>query len=319
MNSFNTGKNPKWIYYLKSYSSLLIPDYFFQRKLNSKLEKAKQRDDYQKILARVDYYNKLNLNYDIKEGVKIKNFKLKDAVNKVYFFDSYEYLRYFNPAFRFSHEFGDITYIPKKPSILKSRPVAGNNHNSILLKLNKVRHFIKVTDQLEFQDKENKLFFRGKVGNKKQRELFFKMYFNHPMCNLGDTDSRSNGPKAWKTPKTNIYNFLNYKFILAIEGNDVGSNLKWVMSSNSIAVMPKPTYETWFMEGQLLPNIHYIEIKPDFSDLEEKLNYYINHPLEAEQIITNANNYVKEFWDKDKEDIISLLVLKKYFEKTNQM
>ncbi|GIR91542.1 MAG: hypothetical protein CM15mP92_0060 [Halieaceae bacterium] len=67
---------------------------------------------------------------------------------------------------------------------------------------------------------------------------------------------------------------LKHKFILCIEGNDVASNLKWVMSSNSVAVMPKPKYESWFMEGKLIPNYHYILIKDDYSDLEEKLNYY---------------------------------------------
>lgn len=75
-----------------------------------------------------------------------------------------------------------------------------------------------------------------------------------------------------------IREHLDYKFIMAIEGNDVASNLKWVMSSNSLAVMPRPTCETWFMEGTLIPDYHYIEVKDDFSDLEEKLNYYIAHP-----------------------------------------
>ena len=38
-----------------------------------------------------------------------------------------------------------------------------------------------------------------------------------------------------------IREHLDYKFIMALEGNDVASNLKWVMSSNSIAVMTRPT------------------------------------------------------------------------------
>ena len=50
-----------------------------------------------------------------------------------------------------------------------------------------------------------------------------------------------------------MYDNLNYKFILAIEGYDVATNLKWIMSSNSLAVMPRPTYATWFMEGTLIP------------------------------------------------------------------
>ena len=117
----------------------------------------------------------------------------------------------------------------------------------------------------------------------------------------------------------NIINeHLDYKFIMALEGIDVASNLKWVMSSNSIAVMPRPTCETWFMEGTLIPNYHYIEIKPDFSDLEERLNYYIEHVDESLEIIRHAHEYVSQFKDKRRENLISLLVLDKYFKMTGQ-
>ena len=65
------------------------------------------------------------------------------------------------------------------------------------------------------------------------------------------------------------------------------------------------------MEGKLIPNYHYIEIKPDYSDLPEKLQYYIDYPEEAKKIIQNAHVYVKQFQDKDREDLIHLLVLRK--------
>ena len=84
-------------------------------------------------------------------------------------------------------------------------------------------------------------------------------------------------------------------------------------SHNSVAVMPRPTYETWFMEGRLIPNYHYIEVKPDFSDVEERMNYYIHHPEEAEEIIRNAHAYVDQFRDEERERLISLHVLDKYF------
>ena len=105
---------------------------------------------------------------------------------------------------------------------------------------------------------------------------------------------------------------------MALEGVDVASNLKWVMSSNCIAVMPRPTYETWFMEGTLIPNYHYIEIKPDYSDLMERIEYYNSHIDEAKAIIKHANEYVRQFRNKHREDLISFMVLAKYFEKTGQ-
>jgi spore maturation protein CgeB len=71
------------------------------------------------------------------------------------------------------------------------------------------------------------------------------------------------------------------------------------------------------MEGKLIPNYHYVKVKEDFSDLEERLQYYIDHPDEAEAIIQHAHEYIDQFRDKEREKLISLLVLKRYFEITN--
>ena len=107
---------------------------------------------------------------------------------------------------------------------------------------------------------------------------------------------------------------MKYKFILSLEGYDVATNLKWIMNSKSLCFMPKPTCESWFMEGTLIPNFHYVEIKNDFSDLEEKIKYYITNVKECKKIIRNANKYVNQFKDKDREHIIEILVLDKYFD-----
>jgi RNase adaptor protein for sRNA GlmZ degradation len=73
------------------------------------------------------------------------------------------------------------------------------------------------------------------------------------------------------------------------------------------------------MEGSLIPNYHYVEIKPDYSDLEERVQYYIDHPEEAEAIIRHAHEYIAQFQDKRRERLISLLVLEKYFQQTGQL
>ena len=91
------------------------------------------------------------------------------------------------------------------------------------------------------------------------------------------------------------------------------------MSSNSIAVMPRPTCETWFMEGKLIPDYHYIEIKPDFSDLVERMDYFSGHPDEAEAIIRHAHEFVSQFLDSKRERLIQLLVLRKYFRLTERI
>ena len=112
---------------------------------------------------------------------------------------------------------------------------------------------------------------------------------------------------------------LQYKFILSIEGNDVATNTKWIMSSNSLCFMTKPKFETWFMEGKLIPNYHYVLINNDYSDLEEKIKYYIDNTEEAEDIIQNANNYTSQFKNKKSEDWLQLKVLERYFDFSGQL
>ena len=72
------------------------------------------------------------------------------------------------------------------------------------------------------------------------------------------------------------------------------------------------------MENKLIPEKHYIEIKEDYSDLESRIEYYIKNPKKCKRIIKNANDYVVQFKNKRREDIISLLVLEKYFHFTGQ-
>ena len=72
------------------------------------------------------------------------------------------------------------------------------------------------------------------------------------------------------------------------------------------------------MENKLIPEKHYIEIKEDYSDLESKIAYYIKNHKKCKRIIKNANDYVVQFKNKRREDIISLLVLEKYFHFTGQ-
>ena len=90
------------------------------------------------------------------------------------------------------------------------------------------------------------------------------------------------------------------------------------MSSNSLAVMPKPKFETWYMEGNLKPGVHYVEIKDDYSDLHEKMQYYIDHPDKAERIIENAHNWVRQFRNKKIERLTQIAVLGEYFSRTGQ-
>ena len=314
------NKNNKISYYLINYLRQLIPSIYFRNKLIAQLNKFENLNSSKKkhLLYRLNYYNKLTENRPLSsKALQLSKIKLLKSI-KPYYFDLYEYSRYFKNNLKGFFLFGDVTYVPNEPSFVKSRPINEDNINSVILKWNKIRHFTFIAnDSILFLEKKSQLLFRGKVhASQPHRINFLEKYHGHKLCDIGKVNSNSLNSK-WMAKRMTINEQLHYKFILCLEGNDVASNLKWVMSSNSIAVMPKPKFETWFMEGILVADHHYILIKDDYSDLEEKLNFYIENPKKASSIIENANKHVSQFQDQQIEDLLSLMVMDKYFKKTN--
>jgi len=312
---FKIHKKNKLIYYLISYLRYFFPKRN-SKKTIEKIQKKLNKEELIEIQKRVHYYNKIVYKTDT-SFIKTKINDLKyPKTPKAYFFDTYQFARYFDYNLPLSWIFGDVIHVPDTPSIVKSRPIMNENQNSILLNLDKIRHFVFVNDDKQFQTKRDKLIGRGAIYQS-HRIDFYEKYFHHPLCDLGQVNKDQGKPELWYKPKMSLKKHLDYKFILSLQGNDVATNLKWIMSSNSIAVMPKPTIETWFMEGTLVGGKHFIEIKPDFSDLESQLQYYIAHPQVCMTIIENAHEHCSQFFNPDQEKLCSLLVLDKYFQNLN--
>lgn len=326
--TLNSGKNPKFFYYLKNIIRQAWPKGWLNSQLEKELSLIETRPDKDYILKRVAFYCRLTNEtpYDHKkwqqEAIEIG--KQPITRQSVYYYDAMEFARWFDQYLKWILEPGDIDYSLDLPSIVKSRAFREAHDCNVILNLNKIRHFLFVNDKKSFSEKKDMAIFRGKIGQstgrsdnciKKNRYEFVNHFYGHPLFDIGVIGSQF---PQWKSEKLTIGEQLDYKFVMSLEGNDVASNLKWIMSSNSIAVTPPLTCETWFMESTLKPDYHYIEVLPDFSDIEEKLRFYIEHPEKAQQIINHAHEHINQFKDTKREKLISLLVLKRYLEIVNQ-
>jgi len=329
----HSGKNPKWKYYLNAYAYLGVPAWLLRARAKRLLASIESRSDRDYILDRVAYYCRLNENTPIdaeawrREAVAIGAQPMTGQ--KVYYLDSMPIARHFPLYLLWRLLPGDINYVPYVPSIVKSRPIVSpqpsnemdtaavckDNSNAVIINMDRVRHFIFINDKKPFREKLDAAIFRGKVKDKPNRLLFMEMFYGDRRVDVGSIDCVK---EQWQRPKMSLYDHLRYRYIMSLEGNDVASNLKWVMSSNSIAVMPRPRYETWFMEGRLKPDYHYIEVKPDYSDLKQKMDYYTAHSDEAESIISHAHEWVSQFRDARRERLIALLVMQKYLNAVNK-
>lgn len=266
-------------------------------------------------LESVDYLCRVAAPFDASEGVLLGDLPLSRDTS--YMYDLYSVLKESGApqSFRFFHYFGDNTEDPPVPTFVKSRPIDAPNAGAVLLPLDTVRHFTFASDRRPFSEKKDMMVWRGAL-NVSHRLTFLQRTFHLDCCDVGDSGPRRGRGKArhaeFEKPRLSIREQLRFKFVLSIEGVDVATNLKWIMSSNSVCVMPKPRYETWIMEGCLVPGLHYIEVADDFSDLEDKFEFYRARPALCEEISANANRYIRRFFDLDRQYALAGKVVEKY-------
>lgn len=293
----------------------MTPGGLFQQKRAGWLAQLEQFDQTA-VMERLNYYMRLNKNFEVNDDfAAINNFRYTGQ--STYYFDLNRFLKYYPPHLKFSYLFGDVLTVPEYPTFVKSRPISESNQNSVLMKLNKDRHFTFVSDPLPFEQKKEIAVWRGAAYRDKRKNFIKSCY----QCELADLGQTNQPPEdvPWQKKFMSREEQLKYKFILSVEGNDVATNLKWIMSSNSLCFMTTPEYETWFMEGRLIPDHHYVHLREDYSDLEEKIRYYTKHTDEAQAIIHNAHEYVNQFLDPKLEHLLSILVLEKYFHLSQQL
>lgn len=317
-----TAKAHKNLHKVNTYAghatNYLIPSFWLRQQREKLLRQlhAMPPETAQAIWRRVNYYNRITGPVKLpKDASCLADFHREKSWS--YFFDLVSLLRYYPKNLNFCYQFGDIRDVPEVPSLVKSRPIGDYNDNSVLLKLNRIRHYYIPKDRLSFEQKLPLAVWRG-ACHQEHRRYFVREFHAHPLCDVADIHHNA-AEKPWHGQFLSIPEQLRYRYIISLEGKDVATNLKWIMASNSICLMRRPRFETWFMEGQLRPNYHYILLEDDYSDLEEKIAYYEANPRAAMKIIHHANCYMKQFQNSATERLIGLLVLKKYFSETGQL
>lgn len=278
----------------------------------SKMSPGEQED----FLRRIFYYCKQSRSFSPSENA-ISVQDLGDLKSRTQRSDLENVFRFFPDELMADFIIGDNTIVPTNPVICKSRPCDVENDHAILLKINEIRHYYWRRDPVPFDKKKPIAVWRG-ACYQPLRKRFVDSVQGRDFIDAQDSRPGvmgESGNKGFLPVKDQ----MAYRYIISLEGNDVATNLKWIMRSNSLCLMPKPKYETWFMEGSLNPGQHYVEIKNDFSDIEEKIEYFERNPSEAKSIINAANRYTKKFYRHDRELALQLLVALRYFFLSGQL
>jgi hypothetical protein len=254
----------------------------------------------------------------------------KEPAWKYYMAEIREYYRRFRHQFpaetdpRFIFVPGDVSHTTKDiPFLSKTRPISSTDGKNVILPFNNARHWDPVShvkeNDIPFDKKKNKAIWRGIANGKDKRSAMINMYYKFSDPNVIDIGFTKFLPsyvgnrkqEMIKDTKT-MKELLTCKYLISVEGNDVATNLKWVLASNSVCIMPIPRTESWLMEGLLIPWVHYIPINDDFSNLEETIQWGNENPDDVIRIINSANSYMSRFMDSENEINIINQTMKGY-------
>jgi hypothetical protein len=100
-------------------------------------------------------------------------------------------------------------------------------------------------------------------------------------------------------PETRMHmaEFCRYQYLVHTEGNTWSGRLRYLQNCESISIIHDLQYKAHYYdllerEGEAQ---NYIHVREDFSDLEEKIQFYQANPVLAERI---ARNSVSTFRDR---------------------
>lgn len=268
-------------------------------------------------LAKANYYCPTFSSQEIKEFKELKSsLEFNYLLNKIipYKFCAYKGLKPNSGSYRkdankfikinnrveevFLMSFGDIQIKKNLPVFIKTRNVG--SRCGILLPFNSARHWKfpdDLTQDIAWDLKTQEVIWRGAPtggGLMPKRVAFVKQYssrYNIWLSHLG-----RQGKDEWTNlvkGKIAIAEQLQYKYILSLEGNDVATNLKWILASNSVPIMPVPTKESWLMEGSLIPYFHYVPLANDLSNLQEVLQWCRLNDSLCQKIAENGQKYIR--------------------------
>lgn len=276
-------------------------------------------DSINNILKSMDngeiFYIKISDIYLLKNKSKYYNMYISDFINIINNLPAENKTKILNSSIYL--KFGDDTN--SYNSIYFSKASKLNDTNCVLLPLNINRHYGNIkhiinNDMVDFNFKKPVIFWRGATTNygynlydnikliDNPRLYIIKKYYNNPLFDIGFTklcQGVNNYDYINKYIKDNVSidKMLEYKYLLSLEGNDVATNLKWILSSNSICFMPKPTKITYFREDLLKPDVNYVEITED--NIESKYEYCENNINYCLNIIKNNKELMNKFINQD--------------------
>ncbi len=104
---------------------------------------------------------------------------------------------------------------------------------------------------------------------------------------------------------------VQYKYLIAADGNSFPGSLKWQLFSGSVVLRNESPWVQWY-ENALIPNEHYIPYRSDCSDLIEKIEWLKENDDRAQQMAIKAKEFARKNLNSKSVELYVYKLLKAY-------
>jgi len=193
--------------------------------------------------------------------------------------------------------------------IVKTRPI-GFDSPAVLVPWETDRYYggalMRAHTYIPWAAKRSTLVWRGTTTGGGERRRFVHQLAHH---DRRDIDVRFSsivqGRTGWVggsaptlAPAMSRRRLLRHRYLLSLEGNDIASNLAWLLGHNSVVVMPPPRWENFLLHGLLRPWAHYVPVQAP-ADVPRVLAWMRANETACLQIVANANAWVENLLGDD--------------------
>ncbi|MBQ0933778.1 glycosyl transferase family 90 [Ideonella paludis] len=104
------------------------------------------------------------------------------------------------------------------------------------------------------------------------------------------------------------------KFLLVVDGNDIGTNKYWSLLSNSVVLMVRSQWET-ALDAGLVPEKHFVPVEPSLDSIEAAIDRLAGDEERCLEMINDAHKLLKPNLNVRLREAVDYLTLKEYSEK----
>lgn len=137
--------------------------------------------------------------------------------------------------------------------------------------------------------KHDKLFWAGQLSHP-TRKKFVEKFADHPRMDIVQHRDQWGESHLLPLRYLSLPDHCNYRYMLDLEGRGYSARMKFLFHTNRVVFYQARKFnEYWFWD--LEPFVHYIPVKEDLSDMEEKFSWADGNPDECSRIAKNAYDF----------------------------